>query len=208
MLALIAALQYATSATFLVIGLAAYRYGAAGQRAAEAEVIRQGFQPEILARHKVRVEESLTELMFPLGIALLFAVLATLNLVTADIGRLATWIAQPILFVAGGYITGAQVFVVRLVGAGLRKSKDPDAQAIDAKRVMDAASAAFPVWLRPLIVIRFVLVTLGSALILLMLAAAESGGQARQDTSSSATSCGALYAFLMPTPHLPNRSLT
>jgi hypothetical protein len=170
MLSLIAGLQYTTAATFLVIGLAAYRHGTAGQQAAEAEVIRQGFQPEILARYKVRVEESPTELIFPLGIALFLAVLATLNLTAPEVGRMVTWIAQPILLVAGGYITAAQVLVIRLVSAGLRKSRDPEAQAIDAKRVMDAASAAFPVWLRPLIVIRFVLVTLGSALILLLLA--------------------------------------
>lgn len=47
---------------------------------------------------------------------------------------------------------------------------NPDAKAIDAKRVMDAASAAFPAWIRPLIATRFVLVTIGSALVLLLLA--------------------------------------
>lgn len=169
MLGLIAALQYATAVTFLVIGLAAYRYGAAGQRAVEAEVTRQGFPVEILTRHGVRIEESFAELMLPLGIAAILASLATLNLAAPDVGRTATWIIQPILLVAGGYITASQVFAVRLVEAAFRKSQDPDTRAVDVRRVMEAATAAFPVWLRPMIVTRFILVTLGSVFVLLLL---------------------------------------
>jgi hypothetical protein len=41
---------------------------------------------------------------------------------------------------------------------------------VDLRRFMDAASAALPDWLRPMAVTRFVLVTLGSALVLLLLA--------------------------------------
>ena len=89
---LIALLQYATAATFLLIGLAAYRYGAAGQ-----------------------------------------------------------------------------VFAVRFVEAAFRKSRDPAARAVDVRSVIDAGAAAFPRWLRPMVVTRFVLVTLGSAIVLLLL---------------------------------------
>ncbi|MEH2555318.1 hypothetical protein V1286_002847 [Bradyrhizobium algeriense] len=166
----IAALQYATAVTFLVIGLAAYRYGAAGQRAAETAVTRQGFPVEILSRHRVRIEESLAELMLPLGISVVLATLATLNLTAPYIGRIATWIIHPILLIAGGFITAGQVFTVRFVEAEFRKSQDPDARAVDVRDVINAASAVFPVWLRPMIVTRFVLVTLGSALILLLTA--------------------------------------
>jgi hypothetical protein len=166
---LIALLQYATAATFLGIGLAAYRCGAAGQRAAEAEVARQGFPVELLARHRVRIEESAAELMLPLGIAGILATLATLNLSASDIGPPATWILQPILLVVGGFITAGQVFTVRFVEAAFRKSRDPDARAVDVRAVIDTGSAAFPRWLRPMVVTRFVLVTLGSAIVLLLL---------------------------------------
>lgn len=172
MTGLIAALQLATAVTFAVIGLAAYRHGAAAQRAAEQEVERQGLPANILARHRVRIEENLAELMFPLGIAVALALIAALNLTALGIGRTMTWIVQPILLVAGGYVTGAQVFTVRFVEAAFRKSQDPDARRIDVRKVLDAASAAFPRWLRPLIVVRFVLVTLGSALILFLMLAA------------------------------------
>ncbi len=169
MVGLIAVLQYATAATFLVIGLAAYRYGTGGQRAAEAEVSRQGFPPDILERHQVRIEESLAELLLPLGIAAILGILATLNLAASDIGRVATWILQPILLLGGGFVTAGQVFVDRFVAAALQKSPDAAARAVDIKVVMDAASAAFPRWLRPLIVTRFVLVTLGSVVVLVLL---------------------------------------
>jgi hypothetical protein len=170
MLGYIAALQYVTAATFLIIGVAAYRYGAAGQRAAETEVTRQGFPVEILARHRVRIEESSAELMLPLGIAVILATLATLDLAAPAIGRTATWILQPILLIAGGPITAGQVFTVRFVEAAFRKSRDCAARAVDVRRLMEAASAALPAWLRPMVVTRFVLVTLGSALVLLLLA--------------------------------------
>ena len=94
------------------------------------EVARQGLRVELLARHRVRVEESLAELMFPLGIALVLAVLAILN--------------QPLLLVAGGFITAAQVFVTRFTVTAFRKSKDPDAQGVDVAKVLEVAMAASP----------------------------------------------------------------
>ncbi len=166
---LIAVLQYATAATFAVIGLTAYRHGDAAQRAAEDEVTRQGFSPDLLTRHRVRVAESLAELVFPLAIAAVLAVMATLTLAAPGPGRTVTWILQPILLLAGGFITGNQVFVNRFVAAAFRRSPDTEARAVDIGAVLDAASGAFPRWLRPLIVIRFLLVTFGSVAVLLLL---------------------------------------
>jgi hypothetical protein len=75
----------------------------------------------------------------PLGIA---AILATLNLF--DVGRTLTWVLQPILLVAGGYITTSQMFVQQLVAAVFPKSEDADAQPVDTRAVLDVAFAAFP----------------------------------------------------------------
>lgn len=118
---------------------------------------------EVLARHRVRIEESLAELMLPLGIAAVLAVLGTLNLF--DAGRTATWVLQPILLLAGGYITASQVFVQRTVAAAFRNSEDD----VDTRAVLDAAFAAFPSWLRSVVVIRFLLVALGSVVVLVLL---------------------------------------
>jgi len=160
----IAVLQYATAVTFVIIGLAAYQRGGAAQRAAEAEVVRQGFTREVLARHRVRIEESLAELMLPLGVAAVLTVLGTLNLI--DAGRTATWVLQPVLLLAGGYITVSQVFVRQTVAAAFRDSED----AVDTRAVLDAAFAAFPRWLRSVVVARFLLVTFGSAVVLVLAA--------------------------------------
>lgn len=164
----ISVVQYATALTFVIIGVTAYLRGAAAQRAAEAEVVRQGFAREVLTRHRVRIEENFAELMLPLGIAAVLAVLATLNLM--DAGRTMTWILQPILLVVAGFITANQVFVQQVLAAAFRKSDDADARKVDTRAVLDAAFAVFPGWLRSVVVTRFVLVTLGSVVVLVLLA--------------------------------------
>ena len=144
MLTLIAMLQYATAATFVAIGLAAHRHGSAAQHAAETEVRRQGFPADVLTRQRVRIEESLAELMFPLGIAVMLSLLATLNVTASGIGRTATWIVQPPFLIAAGFITAGQVFATRFTAAMFRKSADPEARKVDVGKVLDAASATFP----------------------------------------------------------------
>jgi hypothetical protein len=79
---------------------------------------------------------------------------------------------QPLLLIGGGFVTAGQVFAVRFVEAGFRKSGEPELQRIEVRSVVDAAVRAFPLWFRPLVVTRFVLVTAGSALVILLLATA------------------------------------
>jgi hypothetical protein len=165
-------LQLALAATFLLIPIIASRYGTRAQRAAEAEVVKQGFPPEVLAQHRVRFAESGVETLLPFAIALCLVALAALNLAGSDAGRIASWIFQPLLFVAGSFITAGQVFTVRYIESAFKKSGDATLQRINVRAFVDAARQAFPAWLPYLIVVRFVLVTVGSLLVIILLAVA------------------------------------
>jgi hypothetical protein len=102
-----------------------------------------------------------------LAIAVCFAALATLNLAGNDIGRILTWILQPLLFVAGLVIMPGEVFTARYLDAAFRKAGVHD---LDVHAFVNAASAAYPAWTRPVIITRFALATLGSVLAVILLA--------------------------------------
>jgi hypothetical protein len=69
-------------------------------------------------------------------------------------------------------VTAAQVFVERQVESAFRRSADPAVRGIDVRAFLGAARRALPAWSRHVIVARFLLTTVGSALVLLMLAVA------------------------------------
>jgi hypothetical protein len=163
-------LQYLLAATFLVIPVLVLTHGGRAQRAAEAAVSRQGVPPTVLAEHRIKIEESVVELLFPVAIGIALATLASLGLAGSGPGRILSWIAAVLLMTAGGLVTGSQLFAARVVEAAFRKSGDPAVRGLDARAVIGAAQDVFPAALRPLIVIRFALTTLGSLAVILLLA--------------------------------------
>jgi hypothetical protein len=166
---LISIIQQLIAVSFAAMAIVARRYGAAAQRAAEDEAARQGLPHGALAGHGIQIEESKAETALPLAIAAAFAALAGLNAAAVPAGQTLTWILQPLILLAGGIVTAAQVFVVRHVQAAARRSDDPAMRSADAKAIITAAQAAFPRWVRPLIILRFLLVTVGSLLVLVLL---------------------------------------
>ena len=162
-------LQLLLAATFLVIPVVAYRHGGSAQRAAEAQLESQGFTAEVLSRHHIRFAESHTEMLFPFAIALCMAVLASLNLFGIESGRVLSLIVQPLLLIVGGFITTGQMFPVQFTESALKKSSDTTEREINVKAFMDAARSAFPAWLRYIMFLRFVLVTAGSVIIVILL---------------------------------------
>ncbi|WP_163506880.1 hypothetical protein [Fodinicola acaciae] len=163
-----AALQLLLAASFVVIALIAHRYGDAAQHAAEAEAVRQGHPAGVLAAHRVRFAETTTEMLLPLAIGVVIGVLAAVNLAGVQAGRIATWVLAPVLVVAGGLVTATQVFAARFTAAVFRKSTT--ASGIDAYAIVDAASRTYPAILRPLVLVRFALTTLGTLAVVILLA--------------------------------------
>ncbi|MFC9996259.1 hypothetical protein [Nocardia sp. NPDC127526] len=167
-----AVLQLLLAATMIVIPVLVAATGRRAQQAAEAEVSRQGHNPDVLARHGIRFNEAVWEFAFAMGIAAGLAVMAALTL--TGTARPVVLIAEALVLLVVGFITASQVFAVRYTRAALDKSADPQARAIDATAVIAAASAGYSRWVRPLVLVRFPLATVGAvaAIVLLLTPAA------------------------------------
>lgn len=163
----VALLQVLLAATFVVLPIVGVRYGPAAQEAAEADVARQGFAVGVLAERGVNFGASRGSVVVAVAIGACLAALAVLNLAGSDLGRLLTWILQPILFVAGVFIMPGEVFTARYVGAAFRKAGVRD---LDVAAFVDAAGSAYPSWTRPVIITRLVLTTVGSIVVVVLLA--------------------------------------
>jgi hypothetical protein len=163
-------LQLLTAATFVALGSIAYVRGSEAQVAAEAEVLRQGHSSDLLARGSVNFKETSTELALPVIIAAVLAALAMLNLAGSQSGRVATWVLQSIIVLAGGFVTAQQVFAVRFVRSAFEKSGDEALASLDVAGLMKAATSVFPAWFRTVVVVRFALVTVGSLVVIVLLA--------------------------------------
>jgi hypothetical protein len=163
-------LQFLLAAAFLIQTTLAYRYGAKAQRAAEAEVVKQGAPATVLAQQQVNFEERGVEIVLPVAIAMVLAALASLNLAGNGTGRILSWIFQPIVLVAGGLVMSRQVFAVRYLEAAFSRSGDATLQRLNVRAFVDAALGAFPPWFRSLVATRLVLATVGSLLVIALLA--------------------------------------
>lgn len=167
--ALAATLQLLLAATFFVIPVVAWFRGGASQDSAEAEIRRQGHSPAVLAQHGIAFREKPWEFALALTIGATLTVLGVLNLTENPSGRLLSWIIEPLVLVGVGFITTGQVFATAYTRAAFARSADPAVRTVDTPALMAAANAPFPAWLRPLVLTRFALATLGSAVVLLLL---------------------------------------
>jgi hypothetical protein len=167
---LAAVLQLLLAATFVIMPALVYLYGARAQAAAEAEVARQGYPADVLARNHVNFGEGAVGLVVAVAIAGTLVVLASLNLAGNPAGRIGSWILQPLLFIAGVLILSRQVFTARFLGSAFGSSGDARLAGIDVKAFVDAAADAYPGWFPYVVSARFVLATLGSPLIIVLLA--------------------------------------
>jgi hypothetical protein len=161
--------QLALGCTFLIIPAIGYARGKEAQGAAEADVVAQGFPKAILAENRVKFEERALDAVLPITIAACLIGLAVLNLNGIGLGRISSLVVHPILLVAGGMVTAGQVFTIRFLASAFRKSGDPRVQRIDVKSFVDAALRVFPRWFTYLIATRFVLVTIGSLVVIVLL---------------------------------------
>jgi hypothetical protein len=167
---LAAVLQLLTAVPFLLGSAVVLVYGADAQAAAEAEVARQGIPAGILADHGVSFGSNRAELPFAIAIVVVLAALAVLNLTGDRNGRILSWIFHPVLFVAGCIIIPGQVFTTGYLEAAFKKSGDAALERIDVQALVDAAADVMPSWLLSVNVGKLVLTTLGSLLIITLLA--------------------------------------
>src|SRR5688572_28500191 len=99
-----AALQLLLDVAFLISATVALLYGPAAQAAGEAELVRQGFPPDVLTREGVRFDETASGVVPAYVIAVGLAALGFLNLAGNRIGRVLTFVCQPVILVLAAVI--------------------------------------------------------------------------------------------------------
>ncbi|NRQ37538.1 hypothetical protein HII36_37760 [Nonomuraea sp. NN258] len=160
-------LQLLTVIPFVVGILVVLVHGDDAQAAAEAEIARQGFSPDILARHGISFGGSEAPAIV---LVLVLLALVVLNLAGKRIGRILSWIFQPVLFAMGIVIIPGQLFTAQFLASSFRESGDATLMRIDAQALVDAAMQAMPAWLTAASAAKLVLTTLGSVFVVVLLA--------------------------------------
>jgi hypothetical protein len=165
-----AVVQVLTAVPFVLGAVVVARYGARAQRAADAEVVRQGVPVGVLARHGISFGASGWDVPVAAGIALVLVALAVANLAGRPAARIVSYIAHPVLFVAGLLIVPGQVFTAWYLRRSFARSTDPDLlHRLDASALVTATQHVFPGWLLPVDVAKLALTTVGSVLVVVAL---------------------------------------
>lgn len=162
-----ALLQLLLAATFLISVGSALLFGAAAQRAAEAELARQGFPASLLTAENLRFDEGPAGVLPAMIIAAVLIMLAILNLRGHRAGRLISWIFQPLLVVAGLILVSGQVFLEAGLEQALARS---GVTGVDVPALVAAARAAFPWWYPAEAWLKLIFVTVGQLVTVVLLA--------------------------------------
>lgn len=133
-------LQLLFALAFLIAPVAGLVYGADVQAAAEAELVRQGLSPSILAANNLHFDEGGYALVVPVTTALIGAILAWLNLAGRRAGRNLTLIVQP-LFLA------LDVFILISQSSKAQYLQSILGDGANAQAVLDASERVYPAWL-------------------------------------------------------------
>lgn len=166
---LMVTLQLLIAVAFLSIPLVGYLYGTEVQAAAEAEVARQGLPATILAEHGIRLDESGAATVLPIAAALAIAAMGLINLTGHRVGRILSWVGQPLVLVGNVLIMVSQRSAAQALETVFEESGDATLQRIDAQALLDSLQAAYPAWVDYLVHVRNVVVILGSVLVIVLL---------------------------------------
>jgi hypothetical protein len=165
-----AVLQLLIALAFLSIPFIGFVHGADIQAAAEAEMVRQGFSASVLAEHGLAFDESGFATLMPVAVAVIMAGLALLNLTGRRIGRTLSWVFQPLVLLGNVAIVLSNMSAVQAVESLFQSSGDASLRNIDVQALLDAANSAYPGWVTSLVDARSIVVTLGSVLVMVLLA--------------------------------------
>ena len=176
-------MQLLAAVPFVLGSVVVARYGVRAQRAAEAEAVRQGVSAEVLARHGVSFGASGWDVPVAAGIALVLVALAVANLAGRHAARILSYVAHPVLFVAGLLIVPGQVFTAWYLRRSFDQSTDPDLHRLDASALVTATQHVFPAWLLPVDIAKLALTTVGSVLVVFALSTRPSRAFFRHDSA-------------------------
>jgi hypothetical protein len=165
-----AVLHFAIALAFVSIPIIGLVYGGDVQAAAEAKVVRQGQDPDLLAANGLAFDEHGVAIWAPFAIAAAIAALGAMVLAGKRIGRVLSFIALPLVLAGNALIMASNATATAKVQAIFDASDDPAVRSLDAAAILDAAFAAYPDWLPALEGVRFAVVIAGCVLGVVLLA--------------------------------------
>ncbi|MEQ4716718.1 hypothetical protein [Nonomuraea sp. B19D2] len=155
-------LQLLFALAFLIAPVAGLVHGADVKAAIEAELVRQGLSPSILAENGIQLDEGGYALVLPLATTAIAAILAWLNLAGKRMGRILTLLVQPIFLALDVFILATQVSRVQDFQAILGETADVQA-------IFDAGGRVYPAWLLAVSNGRLVFTMLASPAVIVLL---------------------------------------
>ena len=169
-------------AVFLAISaVTGFLYGADAEEAFEAELANQGVDVSQLPDNSSNFGGDATSLVISIVLILILVVLALLNGAGNRVGRILTWIFQPIVLICGGFIVLSQLFFATFLQAAFDNSGDSQLEALDVQALVDAAFGAYPGWTTIVDWAVAILATLGSILVIILLAVPASNAYFRKE---------------------------
>ncbi|MEU6249038.1 hypothetical protein [Glycomyces sp. NPDC047010] len=171
-------LQILLALLLVVQAVAGLLYGADAQSAAEAELAAQGYAVSDLPEGTT-FEGGGLNAIGPFVFAALILVLAFLNGAGNRVGRILTWIVQPLVLICGGFLAATQFFAVSFMEAGLEATGD--AEGLDVQALFDAVTGAYPAWTTWVGYATFALAILGSLLVIILLAVPSANAYFRKE---------------------------
>ncbi|GAA1693756.1 hypothetical protein GCM10009830_46920 [Glycomyces endophyticus] len=154
-----------------------YLYGADAQAAAEAELEAQGYTLSDLP-DGFTFEGGGVNAIAMIGFAVVLIVLALLNGAGNRVGRILTWIVQPLVLICGGFLAFGLFAGAASLDAGLEAS---GTEGLDAQALIDAAYGAYPSWTAVVDYGVIALGVLGSLLVIVLLALPASNAYFRKE---------------------------
>ncbi|MEU5155228.1 hypothetical protein [Glycomyces sp. NPDC021274] len=163
-------LHFAIALAFASIPIIGLLYGADVQAAAEAEVVRQGQDPDLLAANGLAFDERGVAIWATFAITAALALLGAMLLTGRRVARVLAFVALPLVLAGNALIVASNATATAKVQALFDASGDAAVRSLDAAAILDAAFAAYPDWLPTLEGVRFAVVTAGCVLGVVLLA--------------------------------------
>ncbi len=154
---LVTTIQLLLAGTFFISAICGAVFGPEAQERGLAEIQRQGFPATYLADHGLAFDENALNIVLPILIAIGLAILALKG------NRVISLVVHPILIVLGATIMAAQVFIESSVQSYLENT------TVDVPALVAAAKSAFPAWYPVNVYARFILATVGSLVVIVVL---------------------------------------
>ncbi|RRR98380.1 hypothetical protein [Glycomyces terrestris] len=171
-------LQILLAVFFVAQTIIGFIYGPDAQAAAEAELEAQGFSTADLPEGTTFESGGATAFV-PIAFAVLLIVLAVLNAAGNRVGRILTWIVQPLVLICGGLIAFTLFFAAASLEAGLEATGE--GEGLDVQALFDAVYGAYPSWTAVVDYGLVALATLGSLLVIVLLAVPSANAYFRKE---------------------------